>query len=182
MRAALAIAILAVGGCATKAQQEALRIQGVATADAPVIDACWRGTVASPPYQALKAKMGEYSDSPTLAMKTNTQHIPRNRRSMHHRRHPPHRLHIDSSKPVASVYPIVVLFLDPREVYVGSRGLWARQCDLRHKLPLIRIVILVHRLTIYHLALLLRNLVASTGDTIKRDTIHGLTFIPRGHL
>lgn len=71
MKAALAIAILAVAGCATKAQQEVSRIQGVAAADAPVIDACWRGTVASPPYQALKAKMGEYSDSPTLGMKLN---------------------------------------------------------------------------------------------------------------
>lgn len=71
MRAALAIALLAVGGCATKAQQEVSRIQGVAAADAPVIDACWRGTVASPPYQALKAKMGEHSDSPTVGMKLN---------------------------------------------------------------------------------------------------------------
>ena len=73
MKAVLAIALLAVGGCATKAQQEASRIQGVAAADAPQIDACWRGTLASPPYQALKAKMGEYSDSPTLAMKLNPQ-------------------------------------------------------------------------------------------------------------
>src|SRR5207244_3964644 len=81
MRAALAIAILAVAGlavaglavagCATKAQQEVSRIQGVAAADAPVIDACLRTTVASPPFQALKAKMGQYSDSPTNAMKLN---------------------------------------------------------------------------------------------------------------
>lgn len=65
------LAILAVAGCATTAQREASRIQGVASADAPVIDACLRATVASPPYQALKAKMGEYSDSPTRAMKLN---------------------------------------------------------------------------------------------------------------
>ena len=71
MRAVLAIALLAVGGCATKAQQEVSRIQAVAAADAPVIDACWRATVASPQYQALKAKMGEHSDSPTAGMKLN---------------------------------------------------------------------------------------------------------------
>lgn len=41
--------------------------------DAPVIDACWRRAVASAPYQALKGKMGEHSDSPTTAMKLNPQ-------------------------------------------------------------------------------------------------------------
>jgi hypothetical protein len=71
MRVALAIVLFAGAGCATKAQQEVSRIEGVAAADAPVIDACWRGTVASPQYQALKAKMGEHSDSPTLGMKLN---------------------------------------------------------------------------------------------------------------
>ena len=65
------LAILAVGGCETPAQQEASRIQGVATTDAPVVDACWRRAVSSSPYQSLKGKMGEHSDSPTQVMKLN---------------------------------------------------------------------------------------------------------------
>jgi hypothetical protein len=70
---ATALAILAMAGCTTTAHREASRIEGVAAADAPVIDACWRRAVASPQYQALKAKMGEHSDSPTSAMKANPQ-------------------------------------------------------------------------------------------------------------
>ncbi len=70
MKAALAVALLvAATGCATKAQQEATRIQDVAAVDAPIVDACWRRAVASAPYQSLKARMGEHSDSPTDAMK-----------------------------------------------------------------------------------------------------------------
>lgn len=71
--AAMALAILAVGACAPPAQQEATRIGDVAATDAPVIDACWRRLLISPAYQALKPKMGEYSDSPTAAMKINPQ-------------------------------------------------------------------------------------------------------------
>jgi hypothetical protein len=72
MKAAFAIVLLAaLSGCASKAQQEASRIGDVATADAPVVDACWRRAVASAPYQSLKGKMGEHNDSPTDAMKRN---------------------------------------------------------------------------------------------------------------
>ena len=67
----LAIALLAVGGCATKAPTEATRIHDVATADAPAIDACWRKVLTSPQHQALRAKMGDHADSPTAAMKGN---------------------------------------------------------------------------------------------------------------
>ena len=70
---ALLAVLIAVGGCATKAQQEVSRIQGIAVANAPVIDACWRRAVASPPHQALKGKMGDNSDALTLAMKTNAE-------------------------------------------------------------------------------------------------------------
>jgi hypothetical protein len=68
----LVIALLAVAGCATKAQQEVSRIGGVASADAPGIDACWAKVLKSPQHQALRGKMADYSDSPTLAMKINT--------------------------------------------------------------------------------------------------------------
>ena len=71
MKAAFAVVLLVVAGCTTKAQQEATRIQDVAVTDAPIVDACWRRAVASAPYQSLKSKMGEHSDSPTPAMKLN---------------------------------------------------------------------------------------------------------------
>ena len=70
---ALLAALLALGGCATKAQQEVSRIQGIAATSAPVIDACWARAVASPPHQALKGKMGDNSEALTLAMKTNAE-------------------------------------------------------------------------------------------------------------
>jgi hypothetical protein len=63
------IPLFALPGCATKAQQEASRVQGVATTDAPGIDACWVKVLRSAPHQALRLKMGDYADSPTLAMK-----------------------------------------------------------------------------------------------------------------
>jgi len=70
---ALLAVLIALGGCATRAQQEVSRIQGIAAANAPVIDACWARAVASPPHQALKGKMGDNSDALTLAMKTNAE-------------------------------------------------------------------------------------------------------------
>lgn len=70
---ALLAVLIALGGCATKAQQEVSRIQGIAAANAPVIDACWARAVASPPHQALKGKMGDNSDALTLAMRTNAE-------------------------------------------------------------------------------------------------------------
>src|ERR1700730_14286241 len=72
-RVRLLAALIALGGCATKAQQEVSRIQGIAAANAPVVDACWARAVASPPHQALKGKMGDNSDALTLAMKTNAE-------------------------------------------------------------------------------------------------------------
>jgi hypothetical protein len=65
--------LITLGGCVTKAQQEVSRIQGIAMASAPVIDACWAHAVASPPHQALKGKMGDNSDALTLGMKTNAE-------------------------------------------------------------------------------------------------------------
>jgi hypothetical protein len=73
MRAAVVIALLAVGGCADNAPSEAARIHGIATTDAPGIDACWRRVLASPPHRALRAKTGDHADSPTSAMKSNRQ-------------------------------------------------------------------------------------------------------------
>jgi hypothetical protein len=70
---ALLLALIALGGCASKAQQEVSRIQGIAAASSPAIDACWAHAMASPPHQALKAKMGDNSDALTLAMKTNAE-------------------------------------------------------------------------------------------------------------
>ena len=70
---ALLLALIALVGCATKAQHEVSRIQGIAAANAPLIDACWARAVASPPHQALKGKMGDNSDALTLPMKTNAE-------------------------------------------------------------------------------------------------------------
>jgi hypothetical protein len=69
----LGIAVLAIGGCASTPPPEAARVHGIAATDAPAIDACWRKGLASPPHQALRAKMGDHADSPTLAMKSNAQ-------------------------------------------------------------------------------------------------------------
>ena len=63
--------LLAFGGCASTTPPEAARVHGIAAADAPAIDACWRKALASSPHQALKAKMGDHADSPTSAMKGN---------------------------------------------------------------------------------------------------------------
>lgn len=65
------IALLAVGGCDGKTPPEAARVHGIATSDAPAIDACWRKVLASPQHQVLKATMGDHADSPTSAMKSN---------------------------------------------------------------------------------------------------------------
>jgi hypothetical protein len=69
----LGIALLAIGGCASTTPPEAARVHGIAATDAPAIDACWRKALASPPHQALKAKMGDHADSPTAAMKSNRE-------------------------------------------------------------------------------------------------------------
>jgi hypothetical protein len=69
----LGIAILAIGGCASKTPPEAARVHGIAATDAPAIDACWRKVLTSPQHQALKARMGDHADSPTAAMKSNPQ-------------------------------------------------------------------------------------------------------------
>jgi hypothetical protein len=69
----LGIAILAIGGCASKTPSEAARVHGIAATDAPAIDACWRKVLTSPQHQALKARMGDHADSPTAAMKSNPQ-------------------------------------------------------------------------------------------------------------
>ena len=45
---ALLAALIALGGCATKAQQEVSRIQGIGAASAPAIDACWRARRGQP--------------------------------------------------------------------------------------------------------------------------------------
>ena len=67
----LGIALLALGGCASKTPPEAARVHGIAATDAPAIDACWRKVLTSPQHQALKARMGDHADSPTDAMKSN---------------------------------------------------------------------------------------------------------------
>jgi hypothetical protein len=65
----LPVALVALAGCATKAPHEASRAQVVAASDAPAIDACWLRGLKSPPQQALRARMGDYADSPTSVMK-----------------------------------------------------------------------------------------------------------------
>jgi hypothetical protein len=67
----LGIALLALGGCASKTPPEAARVHGIAATDAPAIDACWRKVLASPQHQALRARTGDHADSPTAAMKSN---------------------------------------------------------------------------------------------------------------
>jgi hypothetical protein len=69
----LGIALLALGGCASRTPPEAARVHGIAATDAPAIDACWRKALTSPQHQALKARMGDHADSPTAAMKSNPQ-------------------------------------------------------------------------------------------------------------
>ena len=69
----LGIALLATAGCASKTPPEAARVHGIAAANAPAIDACWRRVLTSPQHQALQAKVGDHADSPTLAMKSNAQ-------------------------------------------------------------------------------------------------------------
>jgi hypothetical protein len=71
----LTIALLAVGACETRTPPEAARIHGIAATDAPAIDDCWRKALASPPHQALRARMGDHADSPTAAMKANPQRV-----------------------------------------------------------------------------------------------------------
>jgi hypothetical protein len=66
----LGIALLTIGGCASRTPPEAARVHGIAAADAPAIDACWRKVLTSPQHQALKEKMGDHADSPTTAMKS----------------------------------------------------------------------------------------------------------------
>jgi hypothetical protein len=67
----IGIALLAVAGCAGKTPPEAARVHGIAAADAPAIDACWRKVLTSPQHQALKDRTGDHADSPTAAMKSN---------------------------------------------------------------------------------------------------------------
>jgi len=69
----LGIALLALGGCASKTPPEAARVHGIAATDASAIDACWRKVLTSPQHQALKARTGDHADSPTAAMKSNPQ-------------------------------------------------------------------------------------------------------------
>ena len=69
----LGIALLATGGCASTTPPEAARVHGIATTDAPAIDACWRKVLASPQHQALRSRMGDHADSPTAAMKSNRE-------------------------------------------------------------------------------------------------------------
>jgi hypothetical protein len=71
----LGIALLALGGCASKTPPEAARVHGIAATDAPAIDACWHKALTSPQHQALKARMGDHADSPTAAMKSNPEKV-----------------------------------------------------------------------------------------------------------
>jgi hypothetical protein len=68
----LGIALLAIGGCASRTTPEAARVHGIAATDAPAIDACWRKVLSSPQHQALREKMSDHADSPTAAMKSNS--------------------------------------------------------------------------------------------------------------
>lgn len=63
--------LLVLGSCKSPPPPEAARVHGIATTDAPAIDACWRKALASPQHQALRERMGDHADSPTAAMKSN---------------------------------------------------------------------------------------------------------------
>jgi hypothetical protein len=67
----MVVAMLALGGCATQAQQEMSRMKQVGDEARGPVNDCWARLAASPQYQALKDKMG--GDSPSLAMKTSEQ-------------------------------------------------------------------------------------------------------------
>jgi hypothetical protein len=63
------IALCAVAACVPPPPPEAARVHSIAASDAPAIDACWRDVLKSPPHQALRARMGDFADSPTDPMK-----------------------------------------------------------------------------------------------------------------
>jgi hypothetical protein len=72
MRAlAFVVALLVLGGCATKAQQEVSRLNDVAVAGGQAIDACDQRLVQGAPYQALKAKLGPVDGATPIALKAN---------------------------------------------------------------------------------------------------------------
>ena len=67
---AFAAAVVLIG-CASRTPPEAVRVHGIASTDAPAIDACWRKVLTSPQHQALRNRIGDYADSPTASMKSN---------------------------------------------------------------------------------------------------------------
>ncbi len=66
----IAAAVMLIG-CVSRTPPEAARVHGIASTDAPAIDACWRKVLTSPQHQALRHTMGDHADSPTASMKSN---------------------------------------------------------------------------------------------------------------
>jgi hypothetical protein len=72
MRASpIIVVLLALGGCATEAQQETSRLQGVVATGRPEVEACDKRVEQSAPYQALRDRLGPRDGAAPLALKAN---------------------------------------------------------------------------------------------------------------
>jgi hypothetical protein len=69
----IVVVLLALGGCATQAQQEMSRLEGVASSSGPAIDACDQRLEQSAPYQALKGRLGPRDGAARIALKANQE-------------------------------------------------------------------------------------------------------------
>lgn len=64
---ALGVLMLAMGGCATAAEQEMTRMTDTAKHAVAVADDCWSGAQAQDGYVALGSKLALKNDPPTVA-------------------------------------------------------------------------------------------------------------------
>jgi hypothetical protein len=69
----IVVVLLTLGGCATQAQQEMSRLQGVAASAGPAVEACDQRLEQSAPFQALQGKLGPRDGPVPLALKANQE-------------------------------------------------------------------------------------------------------------
>jgi len=70
---ALGILLLAMGGCATAAEQEMARMKDTSERAGSIVDSCWSRARAQDAYVALSNKLSlKYSVPPTLAQRADT--------------------------------------------------------------------------------------------------------------